>query len=161
MPKAFAPSCGAVRGKGRRVPRFLDRGIARRPAVAGARRRRIRSEDRGSRCLHARNQRSLHFMRSDWNAARRGSKYDEDPARGTVGPLWRAPMPYNSRSCASNTIITSTVETSSVLAACDKDKQPMALIGTVGTTTMGDILQRRLKVIREDGSCEVRSASLA
>ena len=65
------------------------------------------------------------------------------------------------RSCCSTSITTSTGETWSVLAACDKDKQPMALIGTAGTTTMGEILQRHYTIIRSDGIWEVRSTSLA
>jgi hypothetical protein len=37
----------------------------------------------------------------------------------------------------------------------------MALIGTVGTITMGDTMQRNFTAIRLDGTWEVRSASLA
>jgi hypothetical protein len=64
------------------------------------------------------------------------------------------------RSCASTSFKTSSGETWSVLGACDKDKQPMALIGTAGTTRMGTTLQRHFTVIRSDGSWDVRSASL-
>ena len=49
--------------------------------------------DRGSRGPFARDQRSLRFLRSDWNAARREPQYAEDPARGTSGPLWGAAVP--------------------------------------------------------------------
>ena len=64
------------------------------------------------------------------------------------------------RSCATTTIIISTRETWSVLTACDKGKQPMTLIGTKGTTSMGNTLQRNLTIIRLDGSWDVRSTSL-
>ena len=32
-------------------------------------------------------------MRPDWNAARRGPQYVEDPARGIVSPLWGVVVP--------------------------------------------------------------------
>ena len=32
-------------------------------------------------------------MRPDWNATRQGPQYIEDPARGTVSPLWGAAVP--------------------------------------------------------------------
>ncbi len=52
------------------------------------------------------------------------------------------------RSCATTTFTTSTGETWSVLGACDKDKQTIALIGTAGTTLMGKTLQRNFTIIR-------------
>jgi hypothetical protein len=47
-----------------------------------------------------------------------------------------------------------------VLAAIDKDKQPMSLIGTAGTTRMGKELLRHFTVKRSNGEWDVRSASL-
>ena len=52
-------------------------------------------------------------------------------------------------------------ETWEIIAAADRDKQPMALIGTAGTTAMGEELHRRFTVIRADGTFHVRNASLA
>ena len=47
-----------------------------------------------------------------------------------------------------------------MLGACDKDKQPMALIGTTGSTRMGATLQRHFTVIMSDGTWDVKLASL-
>lgn len=48
----------------------------------------------------------------------------------------------------------------SLLAAADCDKQPMALLGTTGTTTMGETLVRRYSVLRGDGTSDVVNMSL-
>jgi len=48
-----------------------------------------------------------------------------------------------------------------VLAACNRDKQPIALIDAVGaTTSMGENLHMHLRNIRSYGSWVARSASL-
>ena len=47
-----------------------------------------------------------------------------------------------------------------LLAAADMDKQPMALVGTAGTSTDGQTLTRKFTVIRPDGTFHVREASL-
>ena len=65
------------------------------------------------------------------------------------------------RAAAFTTITTSAGEKWEVVAAADRDKQPMALIGTAGTTCMGQELVRHFTVIRSDGTFQVRSASLA
>ena len=65
------------------------------------------------------------------------------------------------RVVALTTHTTSSGETWSILAAADRDKQPMCLIGTAGSTIMGETLVRHFTVIRADGSFEVRSATLA
>ena len=64
------------------------------------------------------------------------------------------------RAAASTTILTSAGETWEVVAAADRDKQPMVVIGTAGTTSMGEELVRHFTVIRSDGTFHVRSASL-
>lgn len=64
------------------------------------------------------------------------------------------------RSFASSQFTSKSGETWSVLAACDKDKQPMALIGTAGTTTMGETLFRMFTVVRGNGSFQTHSATL-
>lgn len=66
-----------------------------------------------------------------------------------------------------NRVACSTViETSSggewnVLAAADRDKQPMTLIGTAGTSNMGETLTRHFTTIRAYGTYNVRSATLS
>ncbi len=52
------------------------------------------------------------------------------------------------RSSATTSLKTSTGETWSVLVACDRDKKPMALIDTAGSTSMGETLNMPLKIIR-------------
>ena len=48
----------------------------------------------------------------------------------------------------------------SLLAAADRDKQPMALLGTAGSSGMGATITRKFIVIRPDGTYEVRRAEL-
>ena len=48
----------------------------------------------------------------------------------------------------------------SLLAASDMDKQPMALLGTSGTSCDGETLHRRFTTIRTDGTFHVREADL-
>eukprot|EP00731_Ephydatia_muelleri_P014420 Em0008g140a len=47
-----------------------------------------------------------------------------------------------------------------VLAAIDKDKQPMSLIGTAGTTSMGTTLERHFTVRHSSGKWQTRTATL-
>ena len=47
-----------------------------------------------------------------------------------------------------------------LLAACDRDRQPMALLGSGGTSVAGQTLHRHFTTIRADGTYNVRSASL-
>ena len=47
-----------------------------------------------------------------------------------------------------------------LLAACDRDRQPMALLGSGGTSIAGETLHRYFTTIRADGSYNVRSATL-
>ena len=65
------------------------------------------------------------------------------------------------RASASTSFKTSSGETWVVVAAADRDKQPMTLIGTAGTTGMGEELVRHFTSIRSDGTFHVRSATLA
>ena len=64
------------------------------------------------------------------------------------------------RACASTTIKLSSGEVWPVLAAGDMDRRPMVLIGTAGTTNMGETMIRYYGVLKADGSTEVRRASL-
>mmetsp|Transcript_5073 Transcript_5073/g.14159 ORF Transcript_5073/g.14159 Transcript_5073/m.14159 type:complete len:471 (-) Transcript_5073:163-1575(-) len=48
----------------------------------------------------------------------------------------------------------------SLLAAADRDKQPMALLGTASTSNMAHPIVRRFTVIRGDGTYNVRTAEL-
>ena len=62
------------------------------------------------------------------------------------------------RACATTTIKLSSGVTWSVVAAADRDKQPMTLIATGGTTLMGESMVRHYPVMRADGTTEVRTA---
>ena len=64
------------------------------------------------------------------------------------------------RVSCTTTITTSSGEQWDVVAAADRDRQPMSLIGTAGTTSMGQILVRNFTAIRADGTFHVRSATL-
>jgi hypothetical protein len=64
------------------------------------------------------------------------------------------------RACASHTFEVNGKEWVAV-AAIDKDKQPMSLIGTAGTTNMGIELVRNFTVKRSNGDWCVRTATLA
>ena len=64
------------------------------------------------------------------------------------------------RACATATIKLSSGETWKLLAAGDKDKQPMVLIGTAGTTNMGEPMVRTYSVLKADGSTDVRRREL-
>ena len=55
------------------------------------------------------------------------------------------------RASATTSIPTSDGHVWSLLAAVDMDKQPMALLGTAGTTTMGEAMVRRYTTTRADG----------
>ena len=48
----------------------------------------------------------------------------------------------------------------SVLAAIDKEKQPMSLIGTAGTTNMGNTLTRHFTVRCSNGDWQTKTAHL-
>ncbi|KAK3277456.1 hypothetical protein CYMTET_14539 [Cymbomonas tetramitiformis] len=63
------------------------------------------------------------------------------------------------RASAMTEITTEAGEKIQVLAAIDMDKQPMTLISTGGTTTMGAPRERRFKVIRSSGDFMVRNAT--
>ena len=56
------------------------------------------------------------------------------------------------RVAALSTFTTSDGQEWSMLAAADKDKQPMALLGTAGTSTMGEPMVRRYTSLRADGT---------
>ena len=47
-----------------------------------------------------------------------------------------------------------------LLATADRDKQPMTLLGTAGTSNRGKTLHRRFTTIRADGTYNVREADL-
>ena len=51
-------------------------------------------------------------------------------------------------------------ETWTMLAAADRDKQPMTLLGTAGTSMEAPPLVRKFKVIRSDGTFAIRTATL-
>ena len=57
--------------------------------------------------------------------------------------------------CASSSFKTSTGQEWTLLAPGDKDKQPMTLLGTVGTSNMGEAMQRAYNVLKADGTFEV------
>ena len=60
------------------------------------------------------------------------------------------------RGCASTNITLKSGATWSVVGVADRDKQPMTLIATAGTTTMGEPMVRHYPIMRADGSTEVR-----
>jgi len=64
------------------------------------------------------------------------------------------------RPCATKTFNISVGEAWSVLGACDKYKQPVALVGTTCTTSMGKTPERNFTIIWSDGNWNVKSASL-
>eukprot|EP00873_Tetraselmis_striata_P009895 jgi/Tetstr1/430159/TSEL_019991.t1 len=64
------------------------------------------------------------------------------------------------RVCLTSSIKTSSGQEWSLLAAGDRDKQPMSLLGTAGTSNMGDAMQRAYGVLKADGSFEVRKLIL-
>eukprot|EP00951_Prasinocladus_malaysianus_P003499 scaffold24601_cov33-Prasinocladus_malaysianus.AAC.1 len=64
------------------------------------------------------------------------------------------------KAVASSSFTTASGETWSMLAAADRDKQPMALLGTAGSSAPGQTLTRHFTVIRADGTFAVRSATL-
>ena len=63
------------------------------------------------------------------------------------------------RACATH-FITVHGRQMEVLAAIDKDKQPMSLIGTAGTTNMGTTLVRHFTVRHSNGEWQARTATL-
>eukprot|EP00951_Prasinocladus_malaysianus_P045561 scaffold608898_cov17-Prasinocladus_malaysianus.AAC.1 len=64
------------------------------------------------------------------------------------------------KAMATSSFTTSAGETWPMLAAADKDKQPMALLGTAGSSSAGETLTRNFTIIRTDGTYAVRSATL-
>jgi hypothetical protein len=59
---------------------------------------------------------------------------------------------------ASATCATKKGKTISLLASIDMDKQPMALLGTAGTSNKGETITRNFTTIRRDGTYNVRTA---
>jgi hypothetical protein len=57
--------------------------------------------------------------------------------------------------CASSSFKTSCGQEWTLLAAGDKDKQPMTLLGTAGTSNMGAAMQRANSVLKADGTFKV------
>jgi hypothetical protein len=57
--------------------------------------------------------------------------------------------------CASSSFKISIGQEWTVLAAGDKDKQPMTLLGTTGTSNMGEAMQRAYIAFKADGTFEV------
>jgi hypothetical protein len=47
-----------------------------------------------------------------------------------------------------------------LLATVDRDKQPMCLLGTAGTTAMGETLIRDYSILRADGTSSVQQRTL-
>jgi hypothetical protein len=61
---------------------------------------------------------------------------------------------------ATSSFTFSTGEEFQILASADKDKQPMALLGTVGTNGEARPMYMKFNVIHSDGTYHVRSAHL-
>jgi hypothetical protein len=59
------------------------------------------------------------------------------------------------RVCASSSFKTSSGQEWTLLTASDKDKQAMSLLGSVGTSNMGEAMQRTYSVLKADGTFEV------
>jgi hypothetical protein len=59
------------------------------------------------------------------------------------------------RVCASSSFKTSSGQEWTLLAARDKDKHPMTLLGTAGTSNVGEAMQRAYNVLNADGTFEV------
>jgi hypothetical protein len=66
--------------------------------------------------------------------------------------------PY--RGCAVSEFTTSSGQQWEMLAAADRDRQPMTLLGTEGTTCMGADMLRARGYLREDDTYVVRTIGL-
>ena len=64
------------------------------------------------------------------------------------------------RATATAESITPDGNTCHMLASIDVDKQPMALLGTAGSSTPGETLHRKFTTIRADGTYNIREATL-
>ena len=64
------------------------------------------------------------------------------------------------RAVASATVTSPAGNQVDLLAAADRDRQPMALLGTAGTSLEGRTLTRHFTTIRADGTYNVREATL-
>jgi hypothetical protein len=60
----------------------------------------------------------------------------------------------DNRVCASSSFKTSNGQEWTLLAAGDNDMQPMTLLGSAGTSYMGEAMQRAYSVLKADGTFE-------